>query len=102
MKRLTKIVPSLILLALLFATPVTADSDRESKWYERQLDRVGSAIGKEIIMVCTHPDKKSNSTLKYVDPFVGPLKAYRRRSRGWDEWSAPSENFVVHQYEVGD
>ena len=102
MKHLTKIVPGLTLLALLFATPVGADNDRKSKWYEGQLDRVGSAIGKEIIMVCTHPDKKSNSTLKYVDPFVGPLKDYRRRSRGWDERSAPGENFVVHEYEVGD
>ena len=58
MKRHTKIVLRLILLALLFATPVTADSDHESKWYERQHDRVGSEIGQEIIMVCTHPDKK--------------------------------------------
>ena len=81
MKRVTKLVPSLILLALLFATPVAADSDRELKWYERQLDRVGSAIGKEIIMVCTHPDKKSNYTLKYLAPLVGPSKVCRRRSR---------------------
>ena len=40
MKRHTKIILRLMLLALLFATPVTADSDHESKWYERQHDRV--------------------------------------------------------------
>ena len=44
MKRLTKIVPGLTLLALLFATPAAAE---------------------EIIMVCWHPDNEY--TLKYVD-----------------------------------
>ena len=63
MKRHTKIILRLILLALLFATPVTANSDHESKWYERQHDLVGSKIGQETIMICTHPDKKSNCTL---------------------------------------
>ena len=63
MKRLTKIVLGLALLALLFATP---------------------AAGEEIIMVCTNLDREY--TIRYVDPLVGSLEGCRRRSRGWDDW----------------
>ena len=62
MKRLTKIVPGLTLLALLFATPAAAE---------------------EIVMVCKFPDQDWDYTLKYVDTFYAPPKVYLRRERGW-------------------
>ena len=66
MKRLTKIVPGLTLLALLFATPAAAE---------------------EIIMVCTHPDDEEREyVFKYVDTLSTPPKVYIRGDRGWSEW----------------
>ena len=81
MKRLTKMVPGLALLALLFATPTAAE---------------------EIVMVCTFPDQGWDYTLKYVDPLVGRKKVYSRSKKGWSDWLILSDSWVVVEYEVGD
>jgi len=84
MKRLTKIVPGLTLLALLFATP--------------------AAVAEETIMVCSSPDDKKNLTLKYVDTSHASPKAYLREPRGWADLSQPhpDKSTLSHEYEVGD
>ena len=81
MKRLTKMVPGLALLALLFATPTAAE---------------------EIVMVCTFPDQDWDYTLKYVDPLVGRKKVYSRSKKGWSDWSIRRDDWVDEEYEVGD
>ena len=62
MKRLTKIVPGLALLALLFATPAAVE---------------------EIIMVCTYKKIGSTYKLKYVDKWYGAPKVEKRGENGW-------------------
>ena len=51
-------------------------------------------VGKEIAMVCTQRDDGSLA-FKYVDPLVGPSKAYFRSSGGWAEFSNKVEGIVI-------
>ncbi len=50
--------------------------------------------GEDIAMICTQRDY-GILAFKYVDPLVGPSKAYIRSSGGWADFSNKVEGIVV-------